>query len=101
VVARAIARIAPGKASVLVLAHPTRGVDVAASRAIHAEIAAVAAGGAAVLILSADLHELRTLADRILVLSRGQVSAELPPTATDAEIGRAMLAGFARAEASP
>jgi general nucleoside transport system ATP-binding protein len=101
VVARSIARIeAKGARRVkrvegLVAAHPTRGVDLAASRAIHAEILAAAAGGAAVLVVSADLNELRALSDRILVLARGEIRAELPPDASDAEIGRAMLAGTA------
>jgi simple sugar transport system ATP-binding protein len=94
VVARAIARLGSG-ARALVVAHPTRGVDIAASRAIHAEILAAAAAGAAVLVVSADLHELRALSDRLIVLARGRVSAELPIAATDAEIGRAMLAGVA------
>jgi simple sugar transport system ATP-binding protein len=92
VVARAIARIEAKRARVLVAAHPTRGVDLAASRAIHAEILAAAAGGAAVLVVSADLQELRALADRLIVLARGRISAELSPGASDAEIGRAMLA---------
>jgi len=98
VVARAIARIAPGRARALVLAHPTRGVDLAASRAIHAEILAAAAKGAAVLVVSADLHELRALSDRLLVIARGRISAELPPGASDAELGHAMLAGTAETE---
>jgi ABC-type uncharacterized transport system ATPase subunit len=100
VVARAIARVDAGAACVLVLAHPTRGVDLAASRAIHAEILRVAADGAAVLVVSADLAELRALCDRILVFARGRVTAELPPTASDAEIGRAMLAGAVDARVS-
>jgi ABC-type uncharacterized transport system ATPase subunit len=91
VVARAIARI--GRARGLVAAHPTRGVDLAAARAIHAEIRAVAAAGAAVLVVSADLAELRALSDRLVVIARGRISAELPAGASDAEIGRAMLAG--------
>jgi general nucleoside transport system ATP-binding protein len=88
VVARAIAR----ERAALVVAHPTRGVDLAASRAIHGEILAAASRGAAVLVVSSDLHELRALCDRLLVLARGRISAELPAGASDAEIGRAMLA---------
>jgi simple sugar transport system ATP-binding protein len=91
VVARAMARVERG-ARALVLAHPTRGVDIGASRAIHAEVLAAARRGVAVLVLSADLHELRTLCDRICVIARGQIAAEFPPEATDQEIGRAMLA---------
>jgi simple sugar transport system ATP-binding protein len=101
VVARAIARIRPDGARGLVLAHPTRGVDLAASRAIHAQILAAAESGAAVLVVSADLGELRALSDRLIVLARGRISAELPPGASDAELGHAMLAGVLDSEAVP
>ncbi len=79
----------------LVVAHPTRGVDIGASRAIHAELlrAASREPGVAVVVVSADLAELRLLSRRLLVLSRGKVVSELPPTASDTEIGPAMLGG--------
>jgi general nucleoside transport system ATP-binding protein len=75
----------------LVAAHPTRGVDVRAAATIRRAIVEAAASGAAVLIISSDLDELRTLSDRILVLRGGLVARELPPEATVAEIGSAML----------
>jgi simple sugar transport system ATP-binding protein len=90
VVARAVCR--GERAAVLVLAQPTRGVDLVAGRAIHAEILGAAAAGKAVLVVSADLHELRVLCDRILVIARGRITADLPPDATDARFGEAMLA---------
>jgi simple sugar transport system ATP-binding protein len=46
-----------------------------------------------VLVVSADLAELRALCDRVLVMARGRVVAELPPDATDARFGEAMLGG--------
>jgi simple sugar transport system ATP-binding protein len=92
VMARAIARTALS-APALVLAHPTRGVDLGAARAIHERILDCAARGVAVLVVSADLHELRALSDRILVMARGAIVADLAPTSTDAEIGAAMLGG--------
>jgi simple sugar transport system ATP-binding protein len=100
VIARAVARSA--RVSVFVFAQPTRGVDLGAARAIHAEIARAADAGKAVLLVSADLAELRSLCDRILVLARGRVVAELPPDASEAEVGEAMLGGAddARTEAS-
>jgi simple sugar transport system ATP-binding protein len=94
VVVRAISRLVDGSARGLVVAHPTRGVDIAASRAIHAEILGAAERGAAVLLVSADLRELRALSGRLIVFSRGRISAELPPGVGDAEIGHAMLAGM-------
>jgi simple sugar transport system ATP-binding protein len=87
VVARALRR----HANVVVAAQPTRGVDLAASLDIHAELVGVARRGAGVLVISADLDELRRLASRIVVLARGRIVAELPPTATDDELGRLML----------
>ncbi len=87
VMARAIDR----DISALVLAQPTRGVDIGAARAIHHAVAEVAAQGAAVLLVSADLAELRSLSHRIVVIRRGTIAAELPTTASDEAIGRAML----------
>ena len=101
VVVRSIARLEPARARALVAAHPTRGVDLAASRAIHAEILEAAARGAAVLVVSADLNELRTLCDRLIVLARGRISAELPAGASDAELGHAMLAGAIEGRRAP
>jgi len=100
VIARALARLREGGARVLVAAQPTRGVDLAASEEIRARIREAAAGGAAVLVLSADLDELRALCSRILVLARGRIVAELPPTAPDEELGRRML-GLAAAGDAP
>lgn len=77
--------------SVLVAAQPTRGVDVGTARTIQHAIADVAAEGAAVIVISADLHELRALSHRLLVLRKGQIVAEFAPDAGDAEIGHAML----------
>jgi simple sugar transport system ATP-binding protein len=79
----------------LVLAHPTRGVDLGAARAIHAQILEAASQGAGVLVISSDLSELRTLSDRILVLRRGNVVGSFDPEATDLVIGATMLGGDA------
>ena len=96
VVTRALAR----PASAVVVAQPTRGVDLAAAIAIHADLLAAAKAGAGVLVMSVDLDELRTLSARIVVIARGRIVAELPNTASDDEIGRHMLDLGAR-EASP
>lgn len=87
-----VARVLAREASVVVAAQPTRGVDLAASLDIHAELTEAARRGAGVIVISADLDELRKLATkRILVLARGRFVAELPKTASDDEIGRLML----------
>ena len=76
---------------VVVAAHPTRGLDVGAARLVHAALRSAAAGGAAVLLISLDLDELRAAADRILVLYDGRAAGEAPPTASDESLGRLML----------
>jgi general nucleoside transport system ATP-binding protein len=91
VVARALARIGDGRARLLVAAQPTRGVDLGASEDIRSRLREAAAAGAGVLVLSADLDELRALCDRILVISRGRIVADMPPATSDGELGRLML----------
>jgi ABC-type uncharacterized transport system ATPase subunit len=93
VIARALSRTP----SVLVIAHPTRGVDLGAARAIHQHILDAARSGTAILVVSADLAELRALSTRILVIARGRLVATLPPDADDDTIGAAMLGGVAAA----
>ena len=91
VVERALAR----NAKALIASQPTRGVDLGAAGDIHARFREAAAAGTGILVISADLDELRALASRILVLARGRVVAEVAPSATDDEIGRLMLGGHA------
>jgi general nucleoside transport system ATP-binding protein len=104
VVARALSRVGPEAARVLVAAQPTRGIDLAASRDVRAGLREAAQAGAGVVVLSADLDELRALAGRLLVLRRGKIVATLSPAASDEEIGRHMLGigeAAVAAEASP
>lgn len=89
VVERALAR----SAKAIIASQPTRGVDLGAAKDIHARIRAAAAKGTGVLVISADLDELRTLASRILVIARGKIVADVPPSTSDDEIGRLMLGG--------
>jgi simple sugar transport system ATP-binding protein len=86
-----VGRELAGDPRALVAAHPTRGVDVGAQVAIRDRLMAARDAGLAVLLLSADLDELIGLADRILVMLRGTVVAELDPgTLTPATLGAAM-----------
>ena len=87
----AMARALDRKLAVLVLAQPTRGVDVGTARTIHHAISDAAASGVGVVLVSADLNELRGLCHRIVVMRRGRIVAELEPDASDETIGRAML----------
>jgi len=80
-----------GAPRLVVAVQPTRGLDLAAARRVHGALRSVRAAGAAVLLVSFDLDELRALADRILVLYDGRAAGEAPPTAGDESIGRLML----------
>jgi ABC-type sugar transport system ATPase subunit len=66
--------------SVLVLDQPTRGVDVGARAQIHAHLRRLAEAGMAILILTNDVEEAVIVSDRLLVLSKGSVCAELVGT---------------------
>ena len=61
----------------LLLDEPTQGVDVAAREQIFSIIGAVAANGAAVICASSDHDQLARLCDRVLIVARGRISAEL------------------------
>jgi len=63
--------------TVIVLDEPTRGVDVAAKAEIHALIDRLAGQGKAVLLISSDLPEVLGMSDRVLVMHRGEIAAEL------------------------
>ncbi|HEX9356481.1 MAG TPA: ATP-binding cassette domain-containing protein [Streptosporangiaceae bacterium] len=63
--------------AVFLLDEPTQGVDVGAKADLHRELLGAAQHGAAVVISSSDLEELAELCDRVVVLSQGQIVAEL------------------------
>lgn len=72
-----LARWLFANSQVFLLDEPTRGVDVAARSEIYREINELAEAGAAVVMVSSDLPELLGMADRILVMRRGKLVAEL------------------------
>jgi simple sugar transport system ATP-binding protein len=75
----------------LIAAHPTRGVDVGAQAVIWDILRDARAAGLATLLISADLEELIGLSDRLLVMLRGQIVAEVDPaTVTPIELGSYM-----------
>ncbi len=65
--------------SLLIAAHPTRGIDVGAQAAVWEQIRAARADGLATLLISADLDELIGLSDTIVVMLRGKLVARLAP----------------------
>jgi len=82
---------------VLVAAQPTRGLDVGAIEFIHKRLVAERDAGKAVLLLSLELDEVMSLADRILVMFKGQIVAEIAAgEATEEGLGLLMAGGGAR-----
>ena len=76
---------------VLIASHPTRGVDVGAQAVIWDILRDARAKGLGTLLISADLEELIGLSDRLLVMLRGRVVAELDPAqVTPADLGSYM-----------
>jgi len=76
---------------VLIVCSPTRGLDVGAVESVHALLDQARKNGKAILLISEDLDEVMTLADRVLVLYRGSIVLEAKGVAEDFErVGRAM-----------
>jgi ABC-type uncharacterized transport system ATPase subunit len=89
-----IARALDSNPSVLLVAHPTRGVDVGAIERIHEAIMKERNAGKSVLLFSSELDELMDLSDRILVFFNGSVGAEFSRREFDPwTIGRVMGGG--------
>jgi simple sugar transport system ATP-binding protein len=89
-----LAREFSGQPRVLVIAAPTRGLDVGAIETVHAHLREAAAAGVAILLISEDLDELMTLSDRIAVMYEGRIMGEVQAaTAVVEEIGLMMAGG--------
>jgi general nucleoside transport system ATP-binding protein len=85
---------------VLVAAQPTRGLDVGAIEFVHRRLISERDAGRGILLVSLEFEEVRSLADRILVIYEGEIVGEFPPTATEEELGFAMTGGGRKTEAA-
>jgi simple sugar transport system ATP-binding protein len=72
---------------------PTRGLDVGAVSYVHERLLAVRRGGGSVLLISEDLDEILALADRIVVMHRGRLSAPMARAGISIERLGLMMAG--------
>ncbi|RWK66710.1 ABC transporter ATP-binding protein [Mesorhizobium sp.] len=84
---------------VLIVGQPTRGVDVGAIEFIHKRLIAMRDQGKAVLVVSVELDEIRSLSDRILVMFAGRIVGERGPEASEGELGL-LMAGVEHREAA-
>lgn len=80
----ALSRALAQNPKVLVASYPSRGLDVATTRAVHRILLERRERGVAILLFSEDLNELYALADRLLVIGDGAVSSPIDPETTDA-----------------
>ncbi len=91
-----IARELAADPKVLLAAQPTRGLDVGAIEFVHRRLVEERDKGRAILLVSLELEEVRSLSDRALVIYEGQIAAELPPSASEEEFGVQMTGGGRR-----
>ena len=78
-----LARVLSRDPKVLVVAQPTRGLDVGATEYVRRQLLERRTAGTAILLISEDLDELLALADRLIVLYEGRVVGSM--TARDAD----------------
>jgi simple sugar transport system ATP-binding protein len=80
----------------LLVAQPTRGVDIGGIEFIHRRLVELRDRGCAILLVSSELEEVTALADRLLVLRAGRIVAEVDPRQASAEeVGLLMTGGVA------
>ena len=90
-----VARELSQQLDVVVAAQPTRGVDVGSIEFIHTQLIAARDAGAAVLLVSAELDEILSLADRIAVISNGKIVATFSAQEADRNTVGRLMAGLA------
>ncbi|GAC1603583.1 MAG: ribose ABC transporter ATP-binding protein RbsA [Acidimicrobiales bacterium] len=78
-----LARWLKRQPKILLLDEPTQGVDVNARGEIYSIVSKAVQAGCSVLLVTSDFEELSRVADRVVVLNRGRISAELRPPDID------------------
>lgn len=82
---------------IVVVAYPTRGLDVQAGDFVYRKLIALRDEGCAILVVSDDLDEIFTLADRVTVICGGRLTLDKPTQDTSPEeVGLAMMGGLDR-----
>jgi general nucleoside transport system ATP-binding protein len=90
-----IAREIASNPQLLIAHQPTRGLDVGAIEFVHRRLVSERDSGRGILLVSLEFEEVRSLADRILVIYEGQIVGEYPPDTSEEELGIAMTGGKA------
>ena len=86
-----LARALTMNPKILVVAEPTRGIDIGAKKLVLEHLVKMNVDqGMTIVIISSELVELRSICDRIAIVSEGKVAEILAPDASDAAFGLAM-----------
>ncbi|WP_051482774.1 ABC transporter ATP-binding protein [Thioalkalivibrio sp. HK1] len=88
-----VAREIGAEPDILLIGQPTRGVDIGAIEFIHRRIIALRDAGKAILLVSVELEEILSLADRIMVMFGGRIMGERPAKETDERELGLLMAG--------
>ena len=88
-----LARELAGNPSVLIAAHPTRGLDVRTIAFVHTQLLERRAQGMGILLVSSDLAEIWQVADRVMVAAGGQIKGPVPIAEIDIQQVGAWMAG--------
>ncbi len=88
-----VAREFSSQPKVLLASQPTRGVDIGSIEFIHRQLVAQRDAGAAILLVSAELDEIRSLSDRIVVMYEGRIVDIVPPDTSEERLGLLMTGG--------
>ena len=88
-----VAREFSSNPKLIIADQPTRGIDVGAAEFIHKKLVELSRGGAAVLLVSADLNEVMQLSDSLMVFNNGHIAAYFPEMTglNDVMLGEYML----------
>jgi len=88
-----VGRELSAEARILLANHPTRGIDIGAQAAVWEQLRRARSNGLAVMLVSADLEELIGLSDRLLVMLRGRLVADLDPQTVSPEVLGSYMTG--------
>ena len=90
-----LARVLSRDPRVVVVAQPTRGLDIGATEYVRSELLARRDAGAAILLVSEDLDELLALSDRLIVMYEGRIVGEMRAGEADPDRLGLLMAGRA------
>jgi simple sugar transport system ATP-binding protein len=88
-----LARETSGHPQGMIAVHPTRGLDVGATEAVHRLLIGQRDAGVAILLISEDLDELLSLSDRLAVMYEGRIVGEMPTEGANINTIGLMMAG--------